>query len=210
MLDQRQYRADQPCGDAVAPPCAEWDQPRPFLGARQMNWLKKRLRSSKARWKVIGSQTMMMPAKVTGGSFYAFDSWQGYPREREELLAYIKARGIDDVVFITGDIHLFLAGDVRTQMGDGESVAVEFVGGSVTSTNFGEMDIDAGGGVIIPGNDADPNTDPGIINALRSINPWVDQADFDHHGYALVEASRNGFECTLSGSRRSSGARARS
>ena len=23
MLDQRQYRADQPCGDAVAPPCAE-------------------------------------------------------------------------------------------------------------------------------------------------------------------------------------------
>jgi alkaline phosphatase D len=59
------------------------------------------------------------------------------------------------------------------------------------------MDIDAGGGVIIPGNDANPNTDPGIIDALRSINPWVDQADFDHHGYALVEASRNGFECTL-------------
>ena len=32
--------------------------------------------------------------------------------------------------------------------------------------------------MIIPGNDANPNTDPGIINALRSINPWVDQADF--------------------------------
>ena len=197
LLDQRQYRADQPCGDAVAPPCAEWDQPRPFLGTRQMGWLKKRLRSSKARWKVIGSQTMMMPAKVTGGSFFQFDSWQGYPREREELLSFIDARGIDDVVFITGDIHLFIAGDVRTQMGDGKSVAVEFVGGSITSTNFGEMDIDAGGGVIIPGNDANPSTDPAIIDALRGINPWVDQADFDHHGYALVEASRNGFECTL-------------
>jgi alkaline phosphatase D len=197
MLDQRQYRADQPCGDAVAPPCAEWDQPRPFLGRIQMNWLKRRLRSSKARWKVIGSQTMMMPAKVTGGSFYAFDSWQGYPQEREELLAHIKDRGIDDVVFITGDIHLFIAGDVRTEMGEGESVAVEFVGGSVTSTNFGEMDIDAGGGVIIPGNDANPRTDPSVIDALRGINPWVDQADFDHHGYALVEAGRDGFECTL-------------
>jgi alkaline phosphatase D len=197
LLDQRQYRADQPCGDAVAPPCADWDQPRPFLGTKQMSWLKKRLRSSKARWKVIGSQTMMMPAKVTGGSFYSFDSWQGYPQEREELLAHIKDRGIDDVVFITGDIHLFLAGDVRTQMGDGESVAVEFVGGSVTSTNFGEMDIDAGGGVIIPGNDQSPSTDPAIIDALRGINPWIDQADFDHHGYALVEATRSGFECTL-------------
>jgi alkaline phosphatase D len=30
-----------------------------------------------------------------------------------------------------------------------------------------------------------------------SINPWVDQADFDHHGYARVQASRTAFECTL-------------
>jgi alkaline phosphatase D len=82
-------------------------------------------------------------------------------------------------------------------MGAGESVAVEFVGGSVTSTNFGEMDIDAGGGVIIPGNDRSPSTDPAIINALRGLNPWIDQADFDHHGYAVVEATRNGLECTL-------------
>jgi alkaline phosphatase D len=197
MLDQRQYRADQPCGDAVAPPCAEWNQPRPFLGRRQMDFLKRRLAGSRAAWKVIGSQTMMMPAKVTGGAFYQFDSWQGYPQEREELLEHIRSRGIEDVVFITGDIHLFVAGDVRTNMGDGEPVAIEFVGGSVTSTSFGEMDIDAGGGVVIPGNDANPRTDPALVEVLRGINPWVDQADLDHHGYALVRASRNGFECRL-------------
>jgi alkaline phosphatase D len=197
LLDQRKYRADQPCGDAVAPPCADYDQPRSFLGRKQMNWLKRRLSASKATWKVVGSQTMMMPAKVTGGAYYAFDSWQGYPEEREELLEHIRSEGIDDVVFITGDIHLFIAGDVRTNLGNGPSVAVEFVGGSVTSTNFGEMNVDAGGGVIIPGNDANPNTSPAIINALRGINPWVDQADFDHHGYAVVEASRTGFDCTL-------------
>lgn len=86
---------------------------------------------------------------------------------------------------------------MRTDIGAGESVAVEFVGGSVTSTNFGEMNINAGGGLVIPGNDANPRTDPSIISALRGINPWVDQADFDHHGYAVVEASRNGLECTL-------------
>ena len=132
----------------------------------------------------------MMPAKVTGGAYYGFDNWQGYPQEREELLGHIKDEGIDDVVFITGDIHLFLAGDVRTDLGNGESVAVEFVGGSITSQNFGETNVDAGGGVVIPGNDANPNTSPSIINALRAFNPWIDQADFDHHGYALVEASR--------------------
>jgi alkaline phosphatase D len=197
MLDQRKYRADQPCGDAVTAPCAEYDQPRAFLGRKQMEWAKRRLSASKATWKIVGSETMMMPAKVTGGAYYGFDNWQGYPREREELLAHIKDEGIDDVVFITGDIHLFLAGDVRTNLGNGESVAVEFVGGSITSQNFGETNVDAGGGVVIPGNDADPHTDPTIIAALRAFNPWIDQADFDHHGYALVEASRTGFDCTL-------------
>ena len=136
---------------------------------------------------MVGSQTMMMPAKVTGGAVLRVRLLAGLPAGARGAAAHIKTSGIDDVVFITGDIHLFLAGDVRTNMGDGESVAVEFVGGSITSTNFGEMDIDAGGGMVIPGNDANPNTDPAIINALRAINPWVDQADFDHHGYALVE-----------------------
>jgi alkaline phosphatase D len=101
------------------------------------------------------------------------------------------------VVFITGDIHLFLAGDVRTSMGDGVPVALEFVSGSITSTNFGEMDIDAGGGVVIPGNDANPRTDPGLVEVLRGLNPWIDQADLDHHGYALVSASRNRFDVRL-------------
>jgi alkaline phosphatase D len=197
LPDQRKYRADQPCGDAVAPPCADYDQPRAFLGRRQMNWLKRRLSASKATWKVIGSETMMMPAKVAAGAYYQFDSWQGYPREREELLAHIKDEGIENVVFITGDIHLFVAGDVRTNLGDGESVAVEFVGGSITSTNFGEMTVNAGGGVVIPGNDANPHTDPAVLNALRAFNPWIDQADLDHHGYALVKASGSGLDCTL-------------
>src|SRR3954451_826786 len=197
LPDQRKYRANQPCGDAVAVPCADYNQPRNFLGRRQMDWLKRRLSASKATWKVIGSETMMMPAKVTGGAYYGFDNWQGYPQEREELLAHIKDEGIDDVVFITGDIHLFLTGDVRTNLGNGPSVAVEFVGGSITSQNFGETNVDAGGGVVIPGNDANPNTSPAIIAALRAFNPWIDQADFDHHGYALVTASRTGFDCTL-------------
>jgi alkaline phosphatase D len=197
LFDQRQYRANQPCNDATAPPCADYDQPRPFLGAKQMRWAKRRLSASKATWKVVGSETMMMPAKVAAGAYYGFDSWQGYPREREDLLAHIKDQGIDDVVFITGDIHLFLAGDVRTSLGSGDSVAVEFVGGSITSQNFGETDVNAGGGIVLPGNDANPNTSPAVIAALRAFNPWIDQVDLDHHGYALVTASPTAFDCTL-------------
>ena len=197
VMDQRQYRDNQPCGDAVAPPCAEWDQPRDFLGRTQMGWLKSALSASQANWKIMASELMAMPAKVLGGSFFTFDSWHGYPREREELLAHIRDRAIKDVVFVTGDIHTFIAGDVRTQMGEGESVALEFVGGSITSQSLGETDLDAGGGTTIKGNDRNPSTSPALIDALRSINPWVDNADFDHHGFGKVTASKNEFDVDL-------------
>jgi alkaline phosphatase D len=197
MLDQRQYRADQPCGDEIAPACAELDQPRDFLGRTQMRWIKQELQRSRAAWKVIGNEVMVMPAKVTGDAFVEFDSWQGYPREREELLAHIDRKRIRDVVFVTGDIHTFIAGDVKTQGGLGKSVALEFVGGSITSTNFGEIDLPIGGGQVLKGNDANPHTDPAIIEALRGINPWVDQAEFDHHGFGLVKATPRSFDVTL-------------
>jgi alkaline phosphatase D len=197
MLDQRSYRDDQPCGDAIVPPCPELGQPRDLLGRTQMRWLKRELQQSRAAWKVIGNQVMMMPAKVTGDSFVEYDSWQGYPGEREELLAHIDRRRIRDVVFVTGDIHVLIAGDVKTEMGLGKAVALEFVGGSVTSVNFGEIDLPIGNGQVLPGNDADPNTPADIINALRGINTWVDQADLDHHGFGLVKATRRSFDVTL-------------
>ena len=148
---------------------------------------------------MIGNEVMMMPAKVTGGAYAEYDSWHGYPAEREELLRHIQRERIDDVVFLTGDLHTFVAGDVRTEEDDGagETVALEFVGGGVTSQNFGETDLPIGGGQVLPGNDANPNTPQSIIDALRGINPWVDQADFDHHGFGLVEVSRRGFDVTL-------------
>jgi alkaline phosphatase D len=197
MMDQRQYRDDQPCGDAVAPACAEYGAPRDFLGRRQMEWVKRRIGASPAAWKVMGNELTIMPTKVLGDAFFEFDSWQGYPGEREDLLEFLRARAIKDVVFVTGDIHTFIAGDVRTQLGAGESVAVEFVGGSISSWGLGEMGFEGGGGVTVRGNDQNPSTPPALIDALRGINPWVDAADFDHHGYGRVTATQDELRCDL-------------
>jgi alkaline phosphatase D len=198
MLDQRQYRGDQPCGDAFAgPPCAEFNAPRPFLGAAQMAWAKQRLQSSQAAWKVVGNEVMIMNTKAGPTTYLGFDSWQGYHTEREELLAHIQSKGIKDVVFVTGDIHTFVAGDVRTQDSTGQTVALEFVGGSVTSAGLGESDLNLGNGVVIKGNDQNPNTPQAVIDGLKALNPWVDAADFDHHGYGLVTATTTSFDCTL-------------
>lgn len=198
IMDQRQYRANQPCDDKVVPACSTWDEPRAFLGKTQLGWVKDQLQASQANWKVMANELMIMPTKVTGGSYFTFDNWQGYPQEREELLSFIDDKGIKDVVFVTGDIHTFIAGAVQRGFdGTGKAVATEVVGGSITSAGLGETDLDAGGGTVIKGNDLHPNTAPAIIDTLRGFNPWVDVADFDHHGYGLVKADASTFDTSF-------------
>lgn len=194
MMDQRQYRADQPCGDEqVGPACADLNQPRKFLGRRQMSFVKKRLAGSPAAWKVMANQVMVMPTIYPGGDYIGFDSWQGYPGERRDLLQHLRRKKIEDVVFVTGDIHTFVAGDVRVDNDDKKPVATEFVGGSISSPGLGE-----GGGGILPGADPyNPKTPEAIIDLLKSTNPWAVDAEFDHHGYGLVEATQDHFSCKL-------------
>jgi alkaline phosphatase D len=197
VMDERKYRQNQPCDDSVEVPCADWNEPRAFLGQPQMKYVQGQLKASKASWKVMANEVMIMPTEVLGGAFYGFDSWQGYPQEREQLLQFILANKIEDVIFITGDIHTFITGDVKTNMGTGTTAAIEFVGGSITSQGLGEINLPAGGGVVIPGNDKNPMTSPAVLSALKAANPWVLSADTDHHGFAEVKATTGSFSCKL-------------
>ena len=55
VLDQRRYRSDQPCNDAVATPCPEAEAAgRTMLGAEQKAWFKGALAGSRATWKLVG------------------------------------------------------------------------------------------------------------------------------------------------------------
>ena len=96
----------------------------------------------------------------------------------------------------SGTVELEVARDRgfrRIVARDRKPVDTEFVGGSISSPGLGE-----GGGGILPGADpSNPNTPESIIDLLRSTNPWAADAEFDHHGYGLVEATRKGFSCTL-------------
>ena len=196
LLDERQYRAKQACGDRVEPACATWDRPRQLLGASQDRWLRSRLAASRAAWKVIGTPTMSMPILRAGERFTRFDAWQGYPRQRESLLAAIDGH-VDGTVFVAGDSHAFYAGDVRREMGAGQTVAPEFVTGSITSRCPGEGHVDYGGGLVLNGNDAAPATPQAILDGFRALNPWVRQLDLDHHGYLRIAASTTSLEVTM-------------
>ena len=181
MLDSRSYRDDQPCGGGSFNKCED-DAPREYLGQKQLGWLKGGIKDSQAAWKLIGNQLMIMPFEVTNGLKVEVDSWQGYTNQRTDLLTHIEQNAIADVVFLTGDIHTFFAGQVLRDGKSGPPVAVEFVGGSTTSPGTAEVLSHTAGGVAPP-ELIEPLSDQGV----PANNPWITYADTRTHGCAIVE-----------------------
>jgi alkaline phosphatase D len=189
VLDERQYRTRQPCGDDSLPECPEAAGDGTALGAAQLRWATRALSSSRATWKVVANEFMIMTRRFGNGNFEDFDSWQGYLRDREALLVAAKEAG--DVVFVTGDQHEFIAGDVRN--GAGETVASEIVGGSISAACTAEL------GVILgnPGNGTyenvlDPTHDQRLVN-----NPEWRYLDGTKHGYFVCEVGADEFRAII-------------
>ena len=191
VLDERQYRAANPCGDKVAPPCEELNDPRAFLGSSQLSFARSGISKSKATWKVIANAVVMMPIKVNDTDYDAFDAWQGFPVEREALLRTVE--DVPGVVFATGDYHAFIAGDVQTAAG--KTVAAEFVGGSISSATEPETNAiirRQGWGTV-----ENPEMPPDELARRKAANPWYDELDYIHHGYFVCEATRSRFKTTF-------------
>ncbi len=191
LLDERQYRDDQPCGDDLFVPCAEAEsEPRRYLGARQLGWLKRRLRASGGTWKLVGNQLMIMSLDTPPGTAINKDSWDGYGRERTDLLNHIRASGINNVSFLTGDIHTFFAGDVGIDGRGPESVATEFVGGSITSLGLPETLQDASGAPL------SKQQFELISGNLPLVNPHLKYLEQSSRGYGVLEASPSELKVT--------------
>jgi alkaline phosphatase D len=139
LLDGRQYRTDQACGDAklsLDPPCPEtFDPARTMLGAEQEQWLLDGLATSRSTWNILGNQTVMADLTLDG-SVLNFDQWDGYPTAREHLLDAVDQGGVANVVTLTGDIHAAGVADLTVEDESGRrAVATELVTSSVSSTS---------------------------------------------------------------------------
>ncbi|MEU1894160.1 alkaline phosphatase D family protein [Streptomyces pristinaespiralis] len=142
MLDTRQYRDDQPCGDGLSADCADRFAPdRSLLGDRQREWVLNGFSRSAARWQVLGNQAPMGQTDHDPGPGTTVwtDPWDGYVAERNRLLAEADGRGVRNLVVITGDRHQNYAWDLKRDYEDPGSATVgsEFVGTSVTSGGDG-------------------------------------------------------------------------
>ena len=143
MLDTRQFRDDQACGDpsAVAVCPERFDPGRTILGAAQRDWLLDGFGRSTARWQVLGNQVCMglTDADPGPGETVGTDAWDGYVADRDRVLGAAADRGVRNLVVITGDRHQNYAGDlVRSFEQPGSPVvASEFVGTSIATEGDG-------------------------------------------------------------------------
>lgn len=194
MLDLRSYRDEQPKfydGKAID------DPNRTMTGAAQFDYLTQGLTSSQARWNLVGNSVMITPVllppldprvtkaltDLTGipeeGVPYNADQWDGYAAERRRLFDTIAGAGLDNCVFLTGDIHTSWACDLPVHVGtptDG-LVGAEFVVPSVTSNNIDDA-------VHLP--EGNPLS-VAAQEALPAVNHHVRWVDLDRHGFGVFE-----------------------
>jgi alkaline phosphatase D len=177
LLDDRQYRSHHACadgrgGNALYTDCAErLDPARTMLGAEQETWLLEALARADARWTLIAQQTLMAEANRgnDGHRTYWMDGWDGYPAARQRLLDAIAAPRSSDTIVLGGDVHCFMAADLKADFASRRAsiVATEFVATSITSEG--------------------PRADS--LQNVLDRNEHIKFARGDLRGYALLEAT---------------------
>lgn len=163
VLDGRQYRDDQACGDAVlqvTPACDEASVPeRTLLGDEQETWVAQNIQSD-AVWSVLANQTVMTDIRL-GAAILNYDQWDGYAPARDRLLDSVATA--ENLVVLTGDIHLAGVGQLTSSAEPTVARGVEFVTTSISSSG-----------------NIDSSTE-----ALLVALPNIIDAEVAHRGYTL-------------------------
>ncbi|KYK10790.1 MULTISPECIES: alkaline phosphatase D family protein [Streptomyces] len=195
LLDLRTFRSQQvSLGDGKVD-----DPERTLTGRAQMDWLKSGLASSDTTWRLVGNSVMISPfaigsipaellkplAELLGlpkeGLALNTDQWDGYTDDRRELLAHLRANGVRNTVFLTGDIHMAWANDVPHNAATyplSASAATEFVVTSVTSDNLDDI-------VKVP----EGTVSAVAVPVIRAANRHVHWVDTDRHGYGVLDVT---------------------
>ncbi len=109
LLDTRQYRTNQACGDAVlqlTPACPEtFDDARTLTGADQEQWLFATIGTLGTTWNVIGQQVVMANLTVSD-AVLNYDQWDGYPKSRQRVLQHLADAAVKNAIVLSGDIYL--------------------------------------------------------------------------------------------------------
>jgi alkaline phosphatase D len=164
------------------------------LGNVQDAWLKSNLLQSSTVWHLIGNQEMMTdwlskgaPKFIKRGNGRVFDdgNWNGFPDDRNRLYRFIDSNRINNVVVLTGDIHMSFVIDMvedpknkkiyNKRTGSG-AIGVEVTGPSISRINMKEAGVPAG---FIP-----------LVQSFsKGLNPHHRWCQFSKHGYFTINVT---------------------
>ncbi|MFC7485328.1 alkaline phosphatase D family protein [Knoellia sp. CPCC 206453] len=146
MLDTRQYRSNQACGDGYKN-CPDADDPtRSLPGFEQEQWLLDGFRDSRAKWDILGQQVFFGrrdnnpdPATTTVG----MDAWDGYRASRQRITQGWVDAQVRNPVVLTGDVHAHWASDLYLDYDNPTTpVGSELITSSITSGGNGYDEAD--------------------------------------------------------------------
>ena len=204
ITDERLYRDGPPCGNNEAfqryfsTGCAELSDPsRSMLGLTQRQWFLDQVTSPPALWKLWANEVMLMQLKLTA-IYIDLDQWDGYPQERSLLLSSIRDAGVHNFVALTGDLHTFLAGYLKTDFNNlfERPMGIELMVGSITSANFAE-EIEAAvplSSRALPAKQM--GVPPNLLDpVIRLANPHIQYWDSSTHGYGVLTITKSSLTC---------------
>ncbi len=171
------------------------DASRHLPEPEQLNYLKASMADKRRAWHLVGNNVVLSPNQLPGMFFglpganlINSDAWDGYQADQSAVIAHARAqpKSAGDTVFMTGDIHsswvFDVPADTRTYEAANNSVAVEFVGPSVTSDGFTE---------IFGGDDQAL----ALSAAVTATNPWLKKLDGIGHGFCVLDVTRERVQC---------------
>lgn len=156
VLDTRQHRTLQPCGDQLVA-CEEErfrdlivdengeTHRHTILGDAQEDWLKEALIPSGPLWNILANAILMFEYDhryPAGSESYYLDGWDGYVATRNRLLEHLLESRVPNPIVITGDLHAAWVADLKYHLADPNNsfkrkdaiiVGTEFLGTSISS-----------------------------------------------------------------------------
>jgi alkaline phosphatase D len=138
MLDTRQFRNDQACGDGWKV-CSDADlTSRSITGGTQETWLLDGLNQHLGTWDIIGQQVFFARRFNADGA--SMDSWDGYRASRARVQQGWRDRQTRNPVVLTGDVHRAWANDLKADYANPNSATIgtELVCTSISSGGDGD------------------------------------------------------------------------
>jgi alkaline phosphatase D len=160
--------------------CAELVAPdRTKLGPQQERWFEAQLAASKSLWNLTAEGTVIayIDEQPGPGEQFWTDGWSGYPAARQRLLEATVRSGAQNPIYLSGDIHSFLASNLNRDPADPGSavVAAEFTTTSISSQAMPQAELDK----------------------RRQENPSVLWANSERRGYLRLDLDRERLRADL-------------